>query len=370
VKVSDFHFFLPPDRVAVRPAEPRDSARLLLMERFTGGVHHSIFHDLPELLPPRSLIVLNDTAVFPARLRGRKPTGGMIEILLTRRLAAGGDRQDTDEEWEALARGLGGALPVGATLTFAGGLTGKLVSRGEAGAVRIRLSVSAGGSALSLAEAVDHAGEVPLPPYIETARKRAAEAGWAGDDRASYQTVYATSRGAVAAPTAGLHFTVPLLERIQAAGHEIARLTLHVGPGTFRPVNVEDVALHEMDPEHYTIPAATAAAVERARAAGRPVVAVGTTVVRALESAAQGQGGVRSGPGTTRLFLYPGATFAVVTDLVTNFHLPRSTLLMLVCAFAGRERVLAAYAEAVEAGYRFYSYGDAMLIRSMGRAGA
>jgi S-adenosylmethionine:tRNA ribosyltransferase-isomerase len=294
----------------------------------------------------------------------------MIEILLTRRLIAGGDQPDADEEWEALARGLGGGLPVGATLTFAGGLTGKLVSRGEAGAVRIRLSVSGGGGGPSLAEAVDRAGEVPLPPYIEAARKRASEAGGAGDDRASYQTVYATSRGAVAAPTAGLHFTVPLLERIEAAGHEIARLTLHVGPGTFRPVAVDDVTLHTMDPEHYTIPAATAAAVARARAAGRPVVAVGTTVVRALESAAQGQEGVRSGPGSTRLFLYPGAAFAVVTDLVTNFHLPRSTLLMLVCAFAGRERVLAAYAEAVETGYRFYSYGDAMLIRSTGRAGA
>ncbi len=217
---------------------------------------------------------------------------------------------------------------------------------------------------------LDEIGEVPLPPYIEAARKReAAGAAAAGDDRQRYQTVYASAPGAVAAPTAGLHFTPELLDGLVAAGHEIARLTLHVGPGTFRPVKTEQPSEHVMDEELYEIPAETARAIDAARAAGRPVVAIGTTVVRALESAARdGRGEVKAGPGATRLFLMPGADFQVVTDLVTNFHLPRSTLLMLIAAFAGRERVLDAYRAAIEAGYRFYSYGDAMLIT--GRPGA
>jgi S-adenosylmethionine:tRNA ribosyltransferase-isomerase len=224
----------------------------------------------------------------------------------------------------------------------------------------------------TVAEAIDRVGDVPLPPYIVAARAdfmRAAATGAPArcgtvDDRERYQTVYAATPGAVAAPTAGLHFTAELLDQLRADGHEIAPLTLHVGPGTFRPVTVEDTALHVMDSEWYSIPEATAAAVEAARGSGRAIVAVGTTVVRTLEAAVRaGAGVVRAGAGRTNLFLEPGAEFHVVTDLITNFHLPRSTLLMLVAAFAGRTRVLAAYEHAIRAHLRFYSYGDAMFIR-------
>lgn len=264
------------------------------------------------------------------------------------------------EDWEVLIRGLG-ALPPGARLTFAEGLEAEVVDRAERGAARLRFTGSAPGGVLALSEAI---GAVPLPPYIEAARKRAGSVPPPShqDDRARYQTVYARSPGAVAAPTAGLHFTAPLLEEVTAAGHEIACVTLHVGPGTFRPVETDDPRGHKMHPEAYYIPEQTAAAIRRARAHGRPVVAVGTTVVRALETAA-GVDGVTAGSGSTDLFLLPGAPFRVVTDLITNFHLPRSTLLMLVAAFAGRERVLDAYQHAVAASYRFYSYGDAMFIR-------
>jgi len=255
-------------------------------------------------------------------------------------------------------------------LRFAGGVTARVLERLGDGRVRLRFE-GLGGT--TLMARLDEIGEVPLPPYIEAARKRespdATTAAAADDDRERYQTVYAASPGAVAAPTAGLHFTPELLDGLVAAGHEIARLTLHVGPGTFRPVKTEQPAEHVMDQERYEIPEATARAVNAARASGRPVVAIGTTVVRALESAMRdGRGEVRAGRAATTLFLVPGAEFQVVTDLVTNFHLPRSTLLMLVAAFAGRERVLDAYRAAIDAGYRFYSYGDAMLIT--GRAGA
>jgi S-adenosylmethionine:tRNA ribosyltransferase-isomerase len=222
-----------------------------------------------------------------------------------------------------------------------------------------------------IADLIEEAGEIPLPPNIVAAREAATnpssspgERGASSDDSERYQTVYAATPGAVAAPTAGLHFTRPLMERLRGAGHEFAPLTLHVGAGTFRPVRGEDPAAHRMDVERYFIPASTADAVEAARRTGRPIVAVGTTVVRTLEAAArEGDGRIRAGAGATALFLRPGAHFHVVTDLITNFHLPRSTLLMLVAAFAGRERILAAYEDAVRARLRFYSYGDAMFIR-------
>ncbi len=268
------------------------------------------------------------------------------------------------EDWEALARGMAGT-PAGARLTFGAPATAVILARGERGLCQLRFAGSGSSGLLGLLENV---GVIPLPPYIESARRReptvadAEKRAAQVEDRVRYQTVYARHPGAVAAPTAGLHFTDDLLRAVVAAGHEVARLTLHVGPGTFRPIEVQDLTAHKMDAESYSVPEDTAAAVARARREGRPIVAVGTTVVRALESAAV-DGEVRAGSGDTTLFVRPGSRFSVVTDLVTNFHLPRSTLLMLVAAFAGREQVLSAYAEAVRAGYRFYSYGDAMFIR-------
>ncbi len=345
-----------------------------MLRRDTGSLRHEIFRSLPRLLRPRSLLLLNDTRVIPARLHGTKPTGGVIEVLLVRRAAdtlAATSEPPTGaswrEDWEVLTRGLG-ATPVGATLSFGSSVTGVVQSRGERGVGR--LGFSGPGTAGLLAWA-DTAGQIPLPPYIVAARGARAELPGSEPpdgavdptDRERYQTVYAANPGAVAAPTAGLHFTAELLQQVQDAGHEVARLTLHVGPGTFRPVTVEDPAAHPMDSESFHIPSSTAAAIQQARREGRPIVAVGTTVVRAVESAATDVG-VATGAGSTQLFLRPGSTFRVVTDLVTNFHLPRSTLLMLVAAFAGRDRVMAAYSEAVQAGYRFYSYGDAMFITS------
>jgi S-adenosylmethionine:tRNA ribosyltransferase-isomerase len=312
------------------------------------------------------LLVLNDTRVIAARLRARKPTGGAVEVFLTRSVSAqalGGHAGDRfDETWEALGRSLGN-VPLGTSLDVGAkehvSVTATLLERGEEGRCVFRLQGQGGPSLLSV---LDEIGELPLPPYIEAARREAG-AAVVVDDRDRYQTVFASAPGAVAAPTAGLHFTPERLESLVARGHELARVTLHVGPGTFRPVKTDDPRAHRMDVEHYDIPEATAAAIARARAEGRPVFAVGTTVVRTLEASARENGGtVVAGPGSTALFILPGDEFAVVKGMITNFHLPQSTLLMLVCAFAGTEHELATYREAVETGYRFYSYGDAMLL--------
>lgn len=363
MKASDFDFVLPPDRIAAYPAERRDGSALMVLDRASGGIDISQFKDLGRFLPARSLLVLNETRVFPARIHGQKPTGGRVELLLLRRVPGSGTERggQTREEWDALARGLG-RLRRGEPITFPGELSAEVVERGDRGAVRVALSFPPGKTLEHLLATI---GEVPLPPYIVAARaERAADPAPAVDDVERYQTVYASVPGAVAAPTAGLHFTRELLDQLRAAGHDVARLVLHVGPGTFRPVVVEDVTEHAMDTEWYAIPEETAAAIAHARAERRPIVAVGTTVVRALEAAARGGDGVvRAGDGATDLFLRPGSTFQVVTDLITNFHLPRSTLLMLVAAFTGRERILAAYGRAIREGFRFYSYGDAMLIR-------
>jgi S-adenosylmethionine:tRNA ribosyltransferase-isomerase len=402
MNASDFDFVLPPELIAPYPAAERDGSALMVLERAAasspaqrGGrdasppdslsrnvLQISKFRDLGEFLPRGSLLVVNETRVFPARLIGQKATGGRVEILLLQRVggeveprSAGGEV----EVWDAMARGLGRPSGPAHDIVFRGNLSAQIVHRGERGAVRARLVAPPG---RRVADLIEEIGEVPLPPYILAARGEGGLSHGTGstarppsgperaappppsDDRERYQTVYASSPGAVAAPTAGLHFTTELLGRLRAAGHDILSLTLHVGPGTFRPVRVEDIDQHQMDVEHYLIPEATAAAVEDARRTGRAIVAVGTTVVRALEAAArQGDGTVRAGAGATALFLRPGAEFQVVTDLITNFHLPRSTLLMLVAAFAGRERVMAAYAAAIRAGLRFYSYGDAMFIR-------
>ncbi len=350
---SDFDFDLPDDRIAQEPA-PRGESRLLVLDAPPGAEsRHRRITDLPELLHPGDLLVVNDTRVIPARLFGRRliprvggaeggeaEEGGRVELLLVEPTG------EAPHEWTALARPGKKARP-GTRLRFGEELEGEVVARLGDGRHRVRFSEE-------VEPHLDRLGHVPLPPYIK--REDRAE------DRERYQTVFAARPGAVAAPTAGLHFTPELLGRLAERGVEVARVTLHVGVGTFKPVTAALVHEHVMDEERFEVPEATAAAVAETRRRGGRIVAVGTTTVRTLESAAEEDGSVTAGAGRTGLFIYPGYRFRVVDVLLTNFHLPRSTLLMMVSAFAGRERVLAAYREAVEAGYRFYSYGDAMLL--------
>ena len=336
---------------------------MLILSRDTGERNHALFGNIARFLRPRSLLVVNDTRVIPARLVGTKSTGGQVEILLVEKVSpeisheGRGDR-GWHEDWRVLARGLG-RQPAGARLRFAGDVEAEILRRGPRGEVELRFS---GQGQSGLPAHIEEFGAVPLPPYIEAARKERGSAVRSADDKARYQTVYARQPGAVAAPTAGLHFTEELLAGLQAADHEIARITLHVGPGTFRPVATPDPTQHRLDAERYQVSEAAAESLRRAQSEGRPIVAVGTTVVRTLETLVR-LGPLAAGSGSTSLLLLPGCEFRVVTDLLTNFHLPRSSLLMLVAAFAGRERTLDAYREAIERGYRFYSYGDAMFIR-------
>ena len=361
---DDFDYELPDGLIAMQPAPRRDESRLLILSKADGERNHCFFRDLPRFLRGRSLIVLNDTRVIPARLAARKPSGGQVEVFLVEPVAgaAGGQQTasaagDWVEDWRVLVRGLGRS-PVGTRLSFEASFAADVRERGERGAALLRFSGPGQGGLLAAAESL---GEIPLPPYIEAARRR-AEIQPSLDDRVRYQTVYANAPGAVAAPTAGLHFTDELLSKIEANGHEIARITLHVGPGTFRPVTAGDPSKHRLDAERFEVGAAAAASIRRAQEEGRPIVAVGTTVVRTLEALAR-RGPIAPATGATDLLILPGDEFRVVTDLITNFHLPKSSLLMLVSAFAGRDRVLSAYRHAIEHGYRFYSYGDAMFIR-------
>ncbi len=336
LRLADFDYPLPAGAIAQRPV-PRGESRLLVLDR-EGRERHRRVRDLLALLAPGDLLVVNDTRVIPARLFARRAGGGgRVELLLVERVG--------EREWEALA-GPGRRARPGAVLELAPGLTAEVVGTAPTGRRRVRFSEP-------VEPHLERLGHVPLPPYIQ----RADEA----EDRERYQTVYARRPGAVAAPTAGLHLSAELLAALAAAGIERAEVTLHVGPGTFKPVTAERLASHRMESERYEIGETAAAAIRRARARGGRVVAVGTTVVRTLEAAALRQGEVTAGSGATDLFITPGFPFRVVDLLLTNFHLPRSTLLLLVAAFAGRERVLAAYTEAIAAGYRFYSYGDAML---------
>lgn len=339
LRLADFDYTLPPELIAQQPVSPRDSSRLLVLERTTGRMTHRVFREIGEYLTPGDVLVVNDTRVIPARLRGRRSTGGAIELLLLRRA--------TDGAWEALVRP-GRRLREGALVEVgAGAATVEIGERLRDGRRMVRLR--GGGDMMDVLRCL---GEAPLPPYIRAP----------GDDpaiRAAYQTVYAREDGAVAAPTAGLHFTPGLLERIRARGIDVVTLTLHVGLGTFQLVTADDIGDHTMGEEYYTITPAAADAINARR--GR-LVAVGTTTVRALETVAVSEGRVSAGSGWTDLFIFPGFAFRVVQALVTNFHLPRTTLLMLVSAFAGRELILAAYQEAIRGRYRFYSFGDAMLI--------
>jgi S-adenosylmethionine:tRNA ribosyltransferase-isomerase len=357
---EDFNYDLPERLIATHPTQARDASRLLILSQDDGRRNHCFFSDLPGFLRERSLLVVNDTRVIPARLSARKPSGGKVEVFLVEAAAVvsqSESQREWTESWRVLVRGLG-RCPPGSHLHFDAPFEAEVSERGERGNAILRFSGAGQGGLLAAIETV---GSIPLPPYIEAARKQ-GEKHLEVDDRVRYQTVYARAPGAVAAPTAGLHFTDTLLAQIEAGGHEVARITLHVGPGTFRPVASADPAQHQLDAERFDVSPAAAASIRRAQSEGRPIVAVGTTVVRTLETLAR-RGPIEAATGATQLFILPGEAFQVVTDLITNFHLPKSSLLMLVSAFAGRENVLEAYRDAIERGYRFYSYGDAMFIR-------
>ena len=340
--LDDFDYELPPELIATEPAPRRDAARLLVLDRTSGRRDERTVAGLPGLLAPGDLLVLNDTRVLPARLFGAKESGGKVELFLVRR------QPECEERWECLVRASKSPRP-GTRLLLPDGVTATVLDRLSDESRLVDFSGTA-----DFPTWLERVGNMPLPPYL---RRQSTDA-----DRQRYQTVFAREPGAVAAPTAGLHFTPELLERIEASGVAIATLTLHVGLGTFMPVRVEDPRQHRMHRERFSIPEATAAAVQQCKERGGRVVAVGTTAVRTLEYAAADDGRVRPGAGEADIFIYPGYRFKVVDAMMTNFHLPKSTLLMLVAAFAGREMILETYREAVAQGFRFYSYGDAMFI--------
>jgi S-adenosylmethionine:tRNA ribosyltransferase-isomerase len=350
--ISEFDYELPEELIAQRPAERRDASRLLVVERASGEWRERPFAGIAEELRAGDCLVVNNTRVFPARLAGRRePTGGRVELLLVRELEtdSGGTRA-----WEALAKPAR-RLPAGARATFADGrLFAEVVEELEGGRRVVRFSSDEDFDAL-----VEEAGRMPLPPYIKRDEWDEAARDF---DRERYQTVYAERRGAIAAPTAGLHFTPRVLEELRGRGVRVAQITLHVGYGTFAPVRADDLSEHRDAAERFEVEESAALRINDARARGGRVVAVGTTTVRALESVADERGRVRAGRGETSLTITPGYRFRAVEALVTNFHLPRSSLLVLVSAFAGRDLTLAAYRHAVRARFRFYSYGDCMLI--------
>jgi len=340
MRLADFDYTLPEALIAKRPLATREAARLLHLPAEGGWSDHRI-RDLPRFVRPGDVWVINDTKVLPARLHGRKASGGAVEILLL-------ENTGRAHVWRAWGRS-NKPLRAGQRIVIGKGFEVEILAR-EGRELRVRLHAE------DVAAAIEKHGRMPLPPYIDRPDTPA--------DRVRYQTVFAKHPGAVAAPTAGLHLTHALMRRMRDAGAGFVRITLHVGPGTFQPVRAERITDHVMHAETYHVPRATAAAINRAREEGRRIVAVGTTSLRTLEASAA-DGRVQAGGGRTDLFIYPGYRFRVVHALLTNFHLPRSTLLMLVCALAGRERVLAAYEHAKAQGYRFYSYGDAMLVEGV-----
>lgn len=346
MEISDFDYELPEELIAQKPITPRDHSRMLVMDRRTGALRDRIFYQLPEELEPGTVLVINNTRVFPARLIGRRAGfPGRIEVLLVRRLSA--------SVWEAMVKP-GRRVRAGTELIFGDGSLRARVQDIRADGKRV-IAFQCAESDVDVL--IDRIGLPPLPPYIKR-----PDAETLRQDAETYQTIFAKYPGAVAAPTAGLHFTENVFAALAERGVTVVELTLHVGYGTFKPITVARIEQHEMDDEFYCIPETTADTLNRAKQEHRPILAVGTTTVRALESAATEDGRVVAGTGWTRLFIYPGYSFKVVDGLLTNFHLPRSTLLLLVCAFAGRENVLRAYRHAIAARYRFYSYGDCMLI--------
>lgn len=340
MKLEDFDFDLPDELIAQHPVEPRDSSRLMVINRSTRGIEHHKFRELPDLLQAGDVLVVNNTKVIPARLIGEKEdTQAKIEcLLLTRR---------EKDVWETLIKP-GKRLKVGQTVVFGNGLLrGELIEILPDGNRVMRFSYSG-----VFESVLDELGNMPLPPYITEQL----------ENKDRYQTVYAKESGSAAAPTAGLHFTPELLERLKVNGIEIVEILLHVGLGTFRPVKVENIEEHDMHSEYYRVPQEAAERINRAKSQGRRVIAVGTTASRTLESVAKENGQVEAKEGWTDIFIYPGYTFKILDGLITNFHFPKSTLVMLVSALAGREQILNAYRTAIQERYRFYSFGDAMLI--------
>ena len=351
IEISAYDYDLPDELIAQVPRPDRESSRLLVLDKNSGAVSHSRFSDVASLLRPGDLLVMNDTRVIRARLLGTKDTGGFCEAMIMD-FAGGMEEAGRTGSFTTPCLLRSAKTPkIGRRIFFDGGHCAEIISGADG---IYTLAFSFGTEALEILETI---GRVPLPPYI----KRSADAA-AFDDSASYQTVYASENGAVAAPTAGLHFTEDLIERLRETGVETALVTLHVGYGTFAPVRVDDVRLHRVHAERYTVPEQTANAVNRAKGESRRVIAVGTTSTRTLEFCADPEGRVRAGSGHCDLCILPGYRFRAVEGLITNFHLPRTSLLFLVSALAGRERILAAYREAVQHQYRFFSYGDAMFI--------
>ena len=340
MKKSDFYYDLPPELIAQDPLEERSSSRLLVLDKNSGEVSHHVFRDVIDFLRPGDCLVLNNTKVIPARLLGRREgTGAHVEVLLLKRRMS--------DVWETLVKP-GKKCRPGTRLVFGDGLLeAQVLETVEEGCRLVRFEYDG-----IFEEVLDRLGEMPLPPYITHKLQ----------DKNRYQTVYARHEGSAAAPTAGLHFTKELLARIEAKGVEVAYVTLHVGLGTFRPVKEEDVLDHHMHSEYFRVPEDAASKINAAKAAGGRIVCVGTTSCRTVESAADEKGVVRPGSGNTEIFIYPGYRFRAMDTLITNFHLPESTLVMLVSALAGREKVLDAYQEAIRERYRFFSFGDAMMI--------
>lgn len=339
MKKSDFYFDLPEELIAQTPLEKRDASRLMCLDRVTGEITHRVFSDLVDLLNPGDCLVMNDSRVLPARLLGTRETGGAVEVLLLRDLGGG--------EWECLTRP-GRKTKPGTHLSFGGGeLTAEVMSVAEGGNRVVKFSYDG-----IFLEVLERLGKMPLPPYIKEELQ----------DAERYQTVYSRELGSAAAPTAGLHFTQELLAKIAAKGVCECFVTLHVGLGTFRPVKEDEIEDHDMHSEFCIVPQETARIINETKAAGGRVVCVGTTSCRTVESFARSDGTIEATSGWTNIFIYPGYTFKCMDALITNFHLPESTLVMLVSALAGREHVLNAYAEAVRERYRFFSFGDAMFI--------
>lgn len=343
MRITELDYHLPEGLIAQYPVEPRDTARLLVLKRGEGEITHTVFSHVGDFLQKGDVLVVNDSRVLPARLIGRKETRGTVEVLLLKKIPGPG------EEWECLVK-RGKRLHTGTWIQFAPDLAGKVVGNGTEGKKRISFEVQG-----AFREIINRIGHVPLPPYIRRGEDEEI-------DKEGYQTVFARHDGAIAAPTAGLHFTPQLVQGIAKQGISVVPLTLHVGIGTFLPIRSETVEGHQLEPEFYRISSSSAEAINAAHARGGRICAVGTTAVRALESACDEGGRIHSHQGMTDLYIYPGYRFRAIDALITNFHLPRSTLLLLVFTFGGRDLVLKAYDDAMREGYGFYSYGDGMLI--------